>query len=98
MAAAKTGTARTGTAKTKTKRARTAPKRAAARPTAKKRATAKRPSPPHARRHPPQRTVTPVPTVTDENEASAAREEKHGMIEEAIEPPPSRGGQDIERE
>ena len=42
--------------------------------------------------------VVPEVIIRDNEEALAAREERHGMIEEAIEPPPSRGGHDIERE
>jgi hypothetical protein len=93
MTAAKAGTAKIGP-----KRARAVPKRPVARRPARKRAAAKRPSPQRVRQPVLPRTTAPGPTVTDEDEASAAREEKHGMIEEAIEPPPSRGGQDIERE
>jgi hypothetical protein len=53
-----------------------------------------------AKPRPARSAPLPLPAITiqDNDEASAAREERHGMIEEAIEPPPSRDGHDIQRE
>ncbi|MFN0305644.1 MAG: hypothetical protein ACKVQU_35425 [Burkholderiales bacterium] len=67
---------------------------------AKKTLVARRRAPQRAKLRPGPRPALPTPAITiqDNDEAWAAREERHGMIEEAIEPPPSRGGEDIERE
>lgn len=65
---------------------------------AKKAVVARRHVPRRAASRPARRTDLPLPPITEYDEASAARQERHGMIEEAIEPPPSRDGHDIERE
>ncbi len=41
--------------------------------------------------------AAPVPALHND-EIDAVQHEKHGLIEEAIEPPPARDGDDIERQ
>ncbi|MFM9885517.1 MAG: hypothetical protein ACKVQT_21025 [Burkholderiales bacterium] len=67
---------------------------------AKKTLVARRRLPQRAKLRPARRSalLQPAITIQDNDEALAAREERHGMIEEAIEPPPSRDGHDIQRE
>ncbi len=41
---------------------------------------------------------TAAPYADDDGTLDSVRRERHGMIEEATEPPPSRTGEDIQRE
>ncbi len=95
MTLAKTASKRVRKASAKSKRPATKPRRIV-----KKAAIVQRRSVARSKPRTTHHTAPPKPadTIQENEEALAARDERHGMIEEAIEPPPPRDGHDIERE